>query len=230
MRLLTALAGALLIAPAAASVAPARPVAAHDWTRTVAATPQGGIRMGNPKARLALVEYGSLTCPHCRHFAETAVKPLLDRYVRTGRLSYEFRSFILNGPDLAATLLARCGGPGHFFPMAEQLYATQPIWLGKVADLPKEQQDKLNALPQGDLMVALAKMSGLIPVSAAHGVPPAKAQLCLKDQKAALGLMDVVRGGEELGVQGTPTFFLNGKQIAAYDWESLQPFLQKAGG
>lgn len=230
MRLLAAITGALLVAPTVAAATPARPAAAHDWTRTVMATPQGGIRMGNPKAKLALVEYGSLTCPHCRHFAETAVKPLLDQYVRTGKLSYEFRSFILNGPDIAATLLARCGGPGHFFPIAEQLYATQPTWTGKVSDLPKDQQDRLNALPESELMLAIAKMTGLIPVGAANGIAPSKAQLCLTDKKATLALAKVRQAGEALGVQGTPTFFLNGKQIAAYDWDSLQPFLRKAGG
>ena len=55
-------------------------------------TPEGGFRMGNPAAPIKLVEYGSLACPHCRHFEETGYKPLLQTYVRTGRVSYEFRN------------------------------------------------------------------------------------------------------------------------------------------
>ena len=55
-----------------------------------AVTPEGGFRMGDPKAKIAIVEYGSLTCPHCRHFAETAVKPLVDQYVRTGKAVTNF--------------------------------------------------------------------------------------------------------------------------------------------
>ena len=84
--------------------------------------------MGNPTARVKLVEYGSLACPHCRHFEETGYKPLLQRYVRTGKVSYEFRKMVLNAPDIAVSLLARCAGAGKFFPMSEEVYATQPEW------------------------------------------------------------------------------------------------------
>ena len=74
--------------------------------------------MGNPNARVKLVEYGSLACPHCRHFEETGYKPLVQGYVRTGRVSYEFRSFLLNAPDISVSLLAHCAGPAKFFPMS----------------------------------------------------------------------------------------------------------------
>jgi len=107
----------------AAPHAPRKASKAVDWTKTVVDTPDGGFRMGNPKAKITIVEYGSLTCPHCRHFAETAMKPLLGQYVRTGKASYEYRSLVLNGIDIAATLVARCGGAAHFFPVAEELYA-----------------------------------------------------------------------------------------------------------
>ena len=76
-------------------------------------TPEGGFRMGNPAAPIKLIEYGSLACPHCRHFAETGYKPLLQNYVRTGRVSYEFRNLLISGPDISVSLLARCFGPGQ---------------------------------------------------------------------------------------------------------------------
>src|SRR4051794_21708842 len=79
---------------------------AMDWTRTVTATADGGFKMGNPNARIAVVEYGSLTCPHCRHFAESGVKPLIAGYVRTGKATYEYRPLILSEIDVAATLVA----------------------------------------------------------------------------------------------------------------------------
>ena len=223
---------ALLLLPAAASAAkaPVKRTAKVDWLRTFAVTPEGGFRMGNPKAKVAIVEYGSLTCPHCRHFAETAIKPLLEHYVRTGKASYEFRSFVLNGIDLAATLVARCNGPAHFFPTAAQLYATQPVWIDKITKLPKAEQDKLNALPQNELMLGIAKAGGLLPIAAAHGIPPAKAQVCLKDESAATALMKDVQAASGLGVQGTPTFFVNGKQVPAHDWATLEPFLKDPGG
>lgn len=219
----------LLPIPAAAAL-PARPAARPDWAHTFSVTPAGGFQMGDPKAKLAIVEYGSLTCPHCRHFAETAVKPLVGQYVATGKASYEFRPFLLNGVDLAATLLARCGGPSRFFPIAEQLYATQPTWLGKVLNLPQAEQDKLNALPQGQMPLAVAKVSGLIAMGAAHGIAPARAEQCLKDEHAADALTKIAQAGQDLGVHGTPTIFINGKKVAAYDWATLQPFLKGAGG
>ena len=81
-----------------------------DWTRVASATAAGGFVMGNPAAKVKLVEYGSLTCPHCRHFDETAAAPLA-AYVRTGRVSWEFRPFLLSGYDIPATLTASCTGP-----------------------------------------------------------------------------------------------------------------------
>jgi protein-disulfide isomerase len=219
----------MLALPPATAMA-ATPAHKADWTRTFSVSADGGFRMGNPAAKIAVVEYGSLTCPHCRHFAETAVKPFVAQYVRPGKASYEFRPFVLNGIDLAAVLVARCSGPSHFFPMAETLYATQPTWLGKVDSLPKAERDRLDALPQEQLIPALAKITGLLPIAVAHGIPAARAQACLKDEKAALGLMKIEQAGSVLGVQGTPTFFVNGKQVPAYDWDSLQPFLKEAGG
>jgi protein-disulfide isomerase len=222
---------ALFLVPAtAAARAPAKPAAKTDWAHNFAVTPEGGFLMGNPKAKIAIVEYGSLTCPHCRHFAETAMKPLVSRYVRTGKASYEFRSFVLNGIDLAATLVARCNGPAHFFPTAEQLYATQSEWIDKITKLPKDEQDKLNALPDNELMLGIARAGGLLPIGAAHGIPTAKAETCLKDVNAAQALMKTVQSAGDKGVKGTPTFFVNGKQVAAYDWATLEPFLKGSGG
>lgn len=199
---------------------------AKDWSRTFTVTADGGFRMGKPDAKVAVVEYGSLTCPHCRHFAETALKPLVARYVRTGKASYEFRSFVLNGIDLAATLVARCDGPKHFFPVAEELYATQPKWLGRVTDAESE---KLNALPQDQIMLGVAKVTGIIPVAAKHGIAVAKAETCLKSEAAADELGKMAQAASDSGVQGTPTFFVNGKRVHAYDWATLEPFLKDAG-
>lgn len=230
VRALTA-AMALALLPAAAQAEPgATSAVARDWARVFSVTPEGGFRMGSPKAKFAIVEYGSLTCPHCRHFAESAMKPLVSQYVRSGKASYEFRSFVLNGIDLAATLLARCNGPAHFFPTAEQLYATQPVWIDKITKLPKEEQDKLNALPDNELLFAIAKAGRLLPIAAAHGIPRAKAENCLKDVGAAQTLTKMAQSATDLGVKGTPTFFVNGKQVEAYDWATLEPFLKESGG
>ena len=214
----------------AAAAKPIKHPAKVDWTGTLAVTPQGGFRMGNPQAKVAIVEYGSLTCPHCRHFAETALKPLVDGYVRTGKASYEFRPFVLNGLDLAVTLIARCNGPARFFPFAEQLYATQTVWEGKVLKFPASENDRIAKLPQDKMVAAYANIAGVLPMAAAQGIAPARAQACLKDTHAADRLMDIERGASDLGVTGTPTFFINGKKEAVYDWATLEPFLKGRGG
>lgn len=225
---------AIVLAPQAAAARPLHKAslgpATVDWAKSFSATPEGGFRMGNPKARFAIVEYGSLTCPHCRHFAETAYKPLVEQYVRTGKASYEFRPFLLNGLDLAVTLIARCEGPAHFFPLADQLYASQPDWEGKVLKLPESEQQKLDALPQDQMMQSYVKISGVMSIAAAHGIAPTRAQTCLKDQKAADGLVKIERDAAQNGVKGTPTFYVNGKQVPAYDWATLEPFLKDSGG
>jgi protein-disulfide isomerase len=208
----------------------AAPAARHsNWQQVVTATNDFGFRMGNPDAKIAIVEYGSLTCPHCRHFAETAMKPLLENYVRTGKASFEFRNFVLNPADRAATLIARCGGPSRFFPVAEQLYAKQDAWAGKVRALPDAEVDRINALPAPQQMLTLANLSGLFPVAAAHGIGRAKAERCLKDKAAGDALIKFQQDSADAGVPGTPYILVNGQPVRAYDWESLEPFLKDAG-
>jgi protein-disulfide isomerase len=221
-------AAALLLGAGAPAVA--KPVAkaplVANWTRSYSVTPDGGFRIGDPNAKVAVVEYGSLVCPHCRHFAETAMKPLMDQYVRPGKVSYEFRPLILSGIDIAANLVARCGGPPAFFPIADKLYATQPVWLGRVTE---EQNQRIANLPESQMYAAFAKATGIVPIVAGQGLSPAKADKCLRDRPAALRLAEMAKVAQDLGITGTPTFFVNGKRAPIYDWESLKPFLAPAG-
>jgi protein-disulfide isomerase len=230
LRLIAALAvvyPAAGVAKAAAKPAAAKP--ASNWAETYSATPEGGFRMGNPGAKVALVEYGSLTCPHCKHFADTGGQPLLQNYIRTGKVSYEFRPMILNGIDLAATLVARCGGPSHFFPITAKLYATQDSWASKISNMPEDEKNKLRALPVGQMMAGIAEKGGLVSFAAANGIPAAKAEACLKDDAAASKLAQMYQAAMDKGVNGTPTFFVNGKRVDAIDWPTLEPFLKGAG-
>jgi protein-disulfide isomerase len=223
-RLLAAFAVTAAIAAPAPAAAQAR-----DWTKTVAMTPEGGFRMGNPAAKVTVVEYASLTCPHCAHFSESAKGPLMAR-VRTGKVAYEFRNYVLNGYDIAATLLARCSGTRGFFPFVERLYATQPQWLGRLSALGRLQRGELQSLPDGPRMVKIGELGGLTPLAAQFGVPAARANQCLGDAAALerLGLMAEAAG--KRGVTGTPTFFVNGAKVQVDDWAGLEPAIRKAGG
>ena len=216
----------LMLAPAAAAQ---QKRAAPDWTRTVVATPEGGFRMGNPAAKVKLVEYGSLTCPHCRHFAETAMVPLKAQ-VKSGKISFEFRNYILNGVDAAATLVARCGGAPRFFPIVDRLYATQGELIGRINGLTQAQREEWRALPNSQRLAKVAEAGGILKIAASHGVTAAQAGKCLADSAALARLGKMVESGNALGVSGTPTFFVNGVRVEATDWTSLEPHLKRAGG
>jgi len=222
-----AVAAAFCLTPVAAAAAKPAP---REWSRTVAMTPQGGFRMGNPAARVKLVEYGSLACPHCRHFEETGYKPLVQNYVRAGRVSYEFRNLLINGPDLSISLLTRCSGPARFFAMSQVVYATQPQWedrINKMSDADKAAMDKMTDQQR---VVRFAELGGMIPLAARFGVTPARARQCLTDSKGVQRLLDMTKAANDAGVDHTPTFFVNGKVSSAATWEQLEPELKKALG
>lgn len=222
-----AVAAALSISPAV-SVAKAAPV--RDWSRIVVATPEGGFRMGNPAAPVKLVEYGSLACPHCRHFEETGYKPLVQGYVRTGKVSYEFRNLLLNAPDLAVSLLAHCAGPAKFFPMSEVVYATQPQWFDKVSKITDAQKAELDKLPDTQVAARIGAIAGFPQIAARFGVTPARAQQCLTDPKGVERLINGTKAAEDAGITHTPTFLINGRVSDAALWEQLEPELKKAAG
>src|SRR4051812_40312689 len=172
-----AVAALLCLAPAAAVGAKAAP--SRDWSRIVAATPEGGFKMGNPAAPVKLVEYGSLACPHCRHFEQTGYKPLVQQYVRTGRVSYEFRNFLISGPDIAVSLLTRCAGPAKFFPMSEFVYAAQPEWQKKFETISDADQEQLNKMTDQQRVIRFAEIGRFASIAGRFGVTPAKARQCL---------------------------------------------------
>ncbi len=234
MRLAIAFAAclALPMAPAAAAAkAPPKVPAGHDWTKTVAVTPEGGFRMGNPAARVKLVEYGSLICPHCRHFNETGYKPLLQGYVRTGKVSYEFRNMVLNAPDISVSLLTRCSGAARFFPMSEAVYASQPDWEKRLVGMTAADKAALDKMSDQQQLVRYAQVSGLLGIAARFGVTAVRARQCLADPKALDRLLDITRAANGLGINRTPTFAINGKvrdELAT--WEELEPALKAALG
>lgn len=230
---LAALVALPLVPAAAATKAAPKPAAARDWSRSVVATPEGGFRMGNPAAKVKVVEYGSLACPHCRHFEETGYKPLVQKYVRTGQVSYEFRNLLLNGPDIAVSLITRCSGPAHFFPMSEAVYASQAQWAGKIQQavgaLSDTQKAEMEKMTDQQRIIKYAELGDLTQLGARFGVTPARAQLCLSDPDALRRLIGMTEAANKAGVDHTPTFFINGKTTDAAAWEQLEPLIKQAG-
>lgn len=205
-----------------ATVVPAS-AGARNYAEQVVQTPEGGTRMGNPNARVKLVEYLSLTCPVCARFSNDASEALRDRYVASGDVSYEIRHLVLNGLDASAVLLARCGGPGPFFPIVEQLYATQPEWIGRVTPAV---QESIAAAPPARQFATLAQAAGLDSFVRMRGVPAGRANQCLSDPAAAQRLVDGNQAAARQGATGTPTFFINGEKANAITWAQLEPLIQ----
>ena len=220
----------ILIAGVLAAVsATASSAQSADWRSTVAATAEGGMAIGNPKAKVSLVEYGSMTCPHCRQFSVDGVPPLLANYVKSGKVRFEFRNFVLNGYDLAASLVARCAGPKRFFPATERIYSEQPKWIARIQSTPPARMEAAKALPADKQIAAMADIAGLKPLGVASGIPAARIDQCLADKGQAEQLMAYARkAGAEHGVKGTPTFFVNGKRVDGGGWTSVEKALKAA--
>jgi protein-disulfide isomerase len=214
------------------STAPLAQVAAPngDWTQIVSETPEGGFRMGNPDAKVKLVEYASITCPHCAEFTEKGAAPLTNTYVKSGQVSWEYRPFLLFPTDAAIFSLLRCQGANPFFQSTEQLYADQANWFGKIQAAPEAQPDRLQALQPAQRNQVFVQASGLDQFFRQRGMPESRIDSCLADPQGLQKLVDITQHGtNEDKVTGTPTFFINGKVVeGAAAWEALEPALRGA--
>lgn len=211
----------VLIGSAALAAAPAKPA----WLLTFTVTPFGGHIIGNPAAPIKLVEYASYTCGLCGQFETTEAPILKSQYIATGKVSFEIRNLVRDEIDLTAAMLARCGGKGRFFGNHRHLMATQAQW----KDGSKITSPTVAKLQAGDLlgfMLAAHTELGLDKVMQARGITPAKAKACVTDAAALdqiLAMSNEATG--PLGLTGTPSFLVNGKQVEAYDVATLKPHL-----
>ena len=208
---------------------PVAPPAGGDWTKMVTVTPEGGFQMGNPNAAVKLIEYGSYTCPHCAAFDEEGFPSLVDKYVKTGLVAFEYRNFVRDQVDLAAGLIARCGGPDRFFPMSNALFKDQQVWFQKAIDQPEKIQ-ALASLPPNRIFVEAATIAGLQQWAAQRGLPSAQANTCLANEAEVNKLVQMQTDAvSNFSVPGTPAFVMNGKLVeGASAWATLEPKLREA--
>jgi protein-disulfide isomerase len=176
-----ALLGASSVAQAAAEI---------DQADLAKAGPDGDIVLGSEKAPVTLIEYASMTCPHCAHFATATFPELQKRYIDNGKVRFIFREFPFDALAAAGFMLARCAGKDKFLPVVETLFAKQSEWMV---------QKPVPAL------MGIAKQFGFTQESF---------DKCLANQQVLDGIQDVRdRAAEKLGVNSTPTFFVNGKKL-----------------
>ena len=186
-----------------------------DWTTVVSATPEGGFLMGNPNAKVKLVEYGSMTCPHCREFDEEAMATLTSKYVKSGQVSFEFRNFVRDGYDMAASVIARCAGTSGFFGLTRQMYADQPEWVAKIQAADPAKMQAIASLPVSQQLSEVAKLAGLQQYAAMRGLPVAKSSVCLADEQTPTKLVQIQTDvmAKYPDFPGTPTFIQDGKMV-----------------
>jgi protein-disulfide isomerase len=154
------------------------------------AGPDGDVVLGSDKAPVTIIEYASMTCPHCAHFSQETFPELQKRYIDTGKVRFIFREFPLDALAAAGFMLARCAGKDKFMPIVETLFAKQSDW---VVQQPIEP------------LKAIAKQFGFTEDSFNQ---------CLANQKVLDNIQAVRdRASQKLGVNSTPTFFINGKRL-----------------
>lgn len=212
------------------SVAAAPAPAGQDWTQTVSKTAEGGYVMGNPNAAIKLVEYGSRTCPTCGAFGQTGMRPLEETYVKSGKVSYEFRDFMVHAPDLGVAILGHCAGATPFFPILEQMYLEQPSFLEKLEGAGAFQQSLQNQ-PPAQQAAAWANHLGYVDFVKQRGVTDAQAKACLADPKLIAEITNLSETAmRDQDVTGTPTFILNGQKLdGAVSWPQVEQALKGAG-
>jgi protein-disulfide isomerase len=226
---LTLAAAAVLALPAAGGIAQRRPApaAARDWTRTVVATADG-VRMGNPNAPVKVIEFFSLACGHCAAFAAESSASLDRNYIRSGRVSLEMRTIVINGPDVAAAMLVRCAAPRASIDMSRTLMAIQGQWLARASALTAAEQTELRGLSGGPRLLRLARIMGLDRVAARHGMTAAAQRACLTSPQRLARLEALqTSANAQYHVTGTPTFVINGRVIEDTNtWAGIEPLLR----
>ena len=215
--------------PEAAAVAAVPAPAGQAWSEIAAVTPEGGIVAGNPDAPIKLVEYASHTCGHCAEFAEASAEPMRTKYLDTGKVSFEIRNQIHDPIDLTIAVLARCAGPQAFHALAEQSWAN----IENIFATVRTNEAALNAASQAQGAArfdGIANAAGLYDFFAQRGISRDQAQACLaKTDTASQIAKNSETQSTELNVTGTPTFFINGRNVGTQTWATLEPMLQRAG-
>lgn len=146
--------------------------------------------MGDENAPVTIIEYASMTCPHCATFHAKTLPGIKEKYVDTGKVKLILREFPFDPRAAAAFMLARCAPPAQYYPMIDVLFQQQREWATA--------EDARAPLMQ------IAKLAGFTQESF---------EACLKNQE----LLDKVRqvqqkAANDYGVQSTPTFFINGEK------------------
>ena len=211
---------AALMVISALAIAAAHP----NWTNTIAVTPAGSHVLGNPAAKVKLVEFVSYTCPHCAHFAQQSDVALRVQYVTPGAVSVEVRHIVRDPIDLSVALLTNCGPPSRFFRNHFLFMAGQDRWIGRARDATEAQQTRWSNGPLAQRMRAIAADFDFYALMEQRGYSRAEVDRCLADEGMARRLVAQTQAAGEAGINSTPSFMLDDAVLTGtHDWASLEP-------
>ena len=152
--------------------------------------------VGSKDAKVVMIEYASVTCPHCANFHTQVLPTIKEKYISTGKVRYVFREFPTEPVQLATAghLLARCAGGEK---------------RDQIIDALMRGQREIFAQAQGPTGAEQA----LLNIAVSAGMDKAKYDACMANQDILKDLVDIREGGVKAGVQGTPTIFINGEKF-----------------
>ncbi|MBO6808169.1 DsbA family protein [Thalassospira sp.] len=173
------LAGAFLMMVGLASAQPAQAV---EWKEHV---------MGDENAPVTMIEYASLTCPHCASFHNEVLPEIKEKLIDTGKLKLIYRDYPLDGVALRAAAIAQCAGEDRYFGVLGMLFKSQMTWA--------RSQDPVASIKE---VVRFAGMTG------------DAVDACIADQELIDGIVGSrMTGEQEFNVSSTPSFILDGELI-----------------
>lgn len=215
--------------PAAAQPGARSAVAASaGWGNTIDARDSGHL-LGNPEAENRLVEYMSYTCSHCADFARTGDVAIKLAVVPRGKVSFEIRHLLRDPIDLTATLLTHCGASDRFLANHQAIISRQGEWLAAARATSQAQRTRWSFGTNAARRRAIASDLGFYKIMEDRGYSRAQIDRCLSDEAKANTLAETTeRDVAALGLQGTPSFVLDGKLLdGVHSWDALRPMLEK---
>ncbi|MCB2074036.1 MAG: thioredoxin domain-containing protein [Novosphingobium sp.] len=198
-----------------------------DWTTHVTVTDKGSHILGDPEADVRLTEFISYTCSHCADFHKQSEAPLKIGYVHSGKVSVEIRHMLRDPIDLTVAMLTNCGDPKRFFLNHSMFLHRQDSWLKALNTASEVQKHRWVSGTRVARMQAIANDFGFYRIMEQRGYDRPTVNRCLADEAMAKRLTAQTQAASNAGVEGTPSFMLDGILLTGtHDWQSLNLQLQ----
>lgn len=219
---------ALAAPPPVKRAAQAAKPAPADWSKVARLTPAGSIVIGNPAAKVKIVEYLSFTCPHCAAFAKESAATLKGQMVKSGSTSLEFRPLTSNQLDLGAAIIARCVGPSRYAATVEAIFDRQQEWIPLGVNFVNRELRRFAAEKPIEQLRITAQSIGLNEIAKAQGLTDAQIKACFANPQIVNPVLKIGADASKI-IQFTPTFYVGGRDTKVYDWPSLEPIIRAQG-